>query len=203
MRAVSAAAWVVVEAATAVVGVVLTALLLALATAVAMAVPARRGGSLNAVLAQAGLDGSRRGAWQAYRTWRGSFLPTSGGWRRVQILLGVATMPAIVASTRWRRRSALLTGPGACLRVVRRRDGSWKLLDVAGWPVGAGRGRPLLERVCAAADAAGVTLHLRAATPKVAEAVYAPLGFQPVDKRLQMVRAPRQLETTEAAGARN
>ncbi len=107
-------------------------------------------------------------------------------------------MPAVLASARWRRRAVLLTGPGAGLRVLERRDGSWRLVDVAAWPLGAQQARPLLERVCAAADAAGVSVSLTASSPKVAVAVYAPLGFRSSSDSVRMIRFPHQL--TAAAG---
>lgn len=186
---------VVVAAAVAIAAVVLLAALL---TLIALAVPARQNGSLRAELQAAGVERTRRGAWTAFRVWRGAYLSTGHGGRRIVVLLGFVTTPLVLASARWRRRSVLLTAPGACARVVRRRGGGWALLDVAGWPVGARRARPLLRSICSAADAGGVTTTLRASSPEVVLAVYAPLGFQRVHGRA-MIRPPQVSSQTDVA----
>jgi hypothetical protein len=187
---VSIRAYALVIVVAAAVAVAAAVLLAALLTLVAMAVPARERGSLRVALLGAGVEGSSRGAWTAFRDWRAAYLSTGRGGRRIVVRLAFVTTPLVFASARWRRRSVLLTAPGACARVVRRRGGGWTLLDVAGWPVGARRARPLLSSICSAADAAGVTTTLRASAPEVAVSVYAPLGFQRMHGRV-MIRPPQ------------
>lgn len=189
-QAVSLLAWALVAVVASTVAPLAAALCTAVLTLIAMALPARRNGSLRAALQAAGVDGSRRGAWTAFRVWRAAYLSTSRGGRRIVVMLEIVTTPVVFASARWRRRSVLLTAPGACARVVRPRGGGWTLLDVAGWPVGAGRGRSLLKSFCSAADAAGVTTTLRASSRRAAVAVYAPLGFQRIRGRV-MIRPPQ------------
>jgi hypothetical protein len=84
----------------AVAAVVLCAAVL---TVVAMAVPARQNGSLRVALQRAGADGSRRGAWTAFRVWRAAYLLTGRGGRRIVVLLAFVTTPLVFASARWRR----------------------------------------------------------------------------------------------------
>jgi len=170
--------------------VLVVGLLAALLAGVALTLPARgtRSSPLRSALGPSGEELSRWGAVSAWVTWLRAFFTTSRGRRLARIVAGAAAMPTVVSSSRWRRRAVLLTAPGACLRVVQLRDRSWRLVDVAGWPVGDRRARPLLERVCAAADAAGVTVRLDAASPRVAAAAYAPLGFWAPAGSLRMVR---------------
>jgi hypothetical protein len=177
--------------------VLVAGLLAALLAGVALTLPARgtRSSPLRSALGPSGEELSRWGALSAWVTWLRAFLTTSRGLRLARVVAGAAAMPTVLGSSRWRRRAALLTAPGACLRVVQLRDGSWRLVDVAGWPVGDGRARPLLERVCTAADDVQVTVRLNAASPRVASTVYAPLGFQASSGVLRMVRSPRVMTT--------
>lgn len=177
---VTATAWALLVVAELVFVVVAYVVLSALLAMLALALPAggTRSSRLRMALASVGVEASRRGALSAVRLWLRAFGTTSRRMRLVRVLMAAMLLPASFAASRWRGRAVLLTGSGACLRVVQRRSGSWRLVDVAGWPVGAGRARPLVQRVCAAADAAGVTVTLTAASAKVAVAAYEPLGFR-------------------------
>jgi len=74
---------------------------------------------------------------------------------------------------------------------------SWWLADFLAWPLGAGNGTKLLERVLRVADLAGATIHLRALSSDLATAYYPRFGFELTgdrhdDKNLEMVRRPAQ-----------
>lgn len=152
--------------------------------------------TLRAALKPTTPEVSRRAAAEASLRWVRAYTTTSRNWRLIQVSFASALAAAGLAAARWRRRALLLTGPGASLRVLQQRDGTWRLDDVAGWPIGAGRARPLLARVCAAADTAAVTVTLNASSPKVAAAVYAPLGFQACPGSWRMVRPPQAPSNT-------
>ena len=189
--------WVLPAAGGIVLSVVVMSALGLLCAALALAVPARRQGStpLRVALAVSPPEVSRRAALAAWMRWLKAYMSTSRGLRLARILVAAMAVPTGLASARWRRRAVLLTSRGGCLRVLEQPDGSWRVVDVAGWPVGGRGARRLLERVCAAADRAGVEVMLTAATPRVASTVYAPLGFQASPGVLRMVRSPRLMTT--------
>ena len=142
--------WVLPAAGGIVLSVVVMSVLGLLSAALALAIPARRQGStpLRVALVVSPPEVSRRAALAAWMRWLKAYMSTSRGLRLARILVAAMAAPTGLASARWRRRAVLLTSRGGCLRVLVQPDGSWRVVDVAGWPVG-GRGRGACLSACA------------------------------------------------------
>lgn len=77
-------------------------------------------------------------------------------------------------------------------------SGPWTISNFCARPVGSGRGRPLLEQVCAQADRHGATLRLVAHSDRLAAKVYVPTDFETVG-RTRFAGRP-VMERTAGAG---